>query len=114
MPQRQNTPDHQPAVRPAGQPGSRRHPVAPTQVNAPTFGRSPTEPGEQMVDALVIECDSCVMRATSACTDCVVTYLCDAAEQHAVVFDLAEQRAVRWFAEAGLVPTLRHRAAETA
>ena len=59
---------------------------------------------------LIINCDDCVMRATSACSDCVVTFVCEASAHDAVVFDIAEQRAVRLFAEAGLVPTLRHRA----
>ena len=59
---------------------------------------------------LIINCHDCVMRATPACTDCVVTFVCESSEHSAVVFDLAEQRAVRLFAEAGLVPTLRHRA----
>lgn len=67
------------------------------------------------MDSIIIDCDGCVMRLTSACDDCLVTHLCDAGEQpHAVVLDLAEQRAMRWFAEAGLVPTLRHRAEESA
>lgn len=67
--------------------------------------------------SITIDCDQCVMRATTACTDCVVTFICDRADEGgqrgtetAIVFDLAEQRAVRWFAEAGMVPTLRHRA----
>jgi len=47
------------------------------------------------------------------CSDCVVTYLCDPVRsdrspQTAVVFDLAELRAVKLLAEAGLVPSLRH------
>ena len=60
---------------------------------------------------LIINCDDCVMRVTPACTDCVVTFVCEASSHDAVVFDIAEQRVVRLFAEAGLVPTLRHRAA---
>ncbi len=60
---------------------------------------------------LIINCDDCVMRATPACSDCVVTFVCESSQHEAVVFDLAEQRAVRLFADAGLVPTLRHRAA---
>jgi hypothetical protein len=49
------------------------------------------------------------------CSDCVVTYLCDPVRSDrtsptAVVFDLAELRAVKLLAEAGLVPTLRHSA----
>jgi len=66
---------------------------------------------------IIIDCDDCVMRATTACADCLVTHLCERDEppgQSAVVFDIAEQRAVRWFAEAGMVPTLRHRAAANA
>jgi len=67
------------------------------------------------MNSIIIDCQSCTMRATSACPDCLVTHLCESAdpavEHSAVVFDLAEQRAVRWFAEAGMVPTLRHRAA---
>lgn len=47
------------------------------------------------------------------CADCVVTHLCDpvgidGVSPTAVVFDLAELRAVKLLAQAGLVPTLRH------
>jgi hypothetical protein len=62
---------------------------------------------------ITISCDTCVMQHTDACDDCVVTFLFrhDQALDQAVVFDLAEQRAVRLLAAAGLVPTLRHREA---
>lgn len=60
---------------------------------------------------LVISCDTCVMRETSACDDCLVSVLCTDPEDDAMVFDFAEQRAVKMLAQAGLVPTLRHRAA---
>ena len=60
---------------------------------------------------LTISCDVCSMRATSACDDCIVTYICERAPDDSVVFDLAEQRAVRLLVQAGLVPTLRHRVA---
>ncbi len=64
-----------------------------------------------MSDSVIsISCDSCVMQHTSTCSDCVVTFICDSADS-AVMFDLAEQRAVRLLASAGLVPTLRHREA---
>ena len=71
------------------------------------------------MNSIIIDCDNCIMRATAACSDCLVTHVCESGEhgtglghEHgAVVFDIAEQRAVRWFAEAGMVPTLRHRAA---
>jgi hypothetical protein len=60
---------------------------------------------------MTISCDDCVMRATTACDDCLVTHLCDGPAEGAVVLDLAEIRAVRLLADAGMVPTLRHRAA---
>ncbi|MEY4819972.1 MAG: hypothetical protein RL200_684 [Actinomycetota bacterium] len=59
---------------------------------------------------LVINCESCVMRETDACSDCLVTFMCGDSHESAVVFNLEEQRAVRLLANAGLVPTLRHRA----
>ena len=56
------------------------------------------------------------MRRTSACADCVVTFVID--ELHppggrtdALTFDVAEERAVRLLAGAGLIPDLRYRAA---
>ena len=69
----------------------------------------PLEPTPKPV--LVISCDTCVMRDTDACTDCLVSVLCADPEDHAVVFDFEEQRAIKMLAQAGLVPTLRHRAA---
>jgi hypothetical protein len=60
---------------------------------------------------IVIDCATCIMRATPTCHDCVVTHLCEHAPGDAVVFDLAEYRAVRLLGQAGLVPTLRHREA---
>ena len=73
------------------------------------------------MNSITIDCHVCIMRSTAACTDCVVTFICDGADvpagleaESALVFDLAEQRAVRWFADAGMVPTLRHCAAANA
>ena len=60
---------------------------------------------------LSISCDSCVMRASHWCADCVVTFMCERTEHEAVVLDLAEQRAVRLLADAGMIPVLRHREA---
>jgi len=40
-----------------------------------------------------------------------VSVLCADPEDDAMVFDFAEQRAIKMLAQAGLVPTLRHRAA---
>ncbi len=59
--------------------------------------------------SLVIDCADCSMRATDVCSDCVVTFVCDRPSGEAVVFDMAEQRAVRLLSGAGLLPELRHR-----
>ena len=59
---------------------------------------------------LVISCDTCVMAATEACDDCMMSVLCDPVEDGAVILSLAELRDIRLLAKAGLVPTLRHRA----
>jgi hypothetical protein len=70
---------------------------------------------------LRIDCDECVMQATSACADCVVTFLCggegegeDAGNgvgdgDGGRVIDLDEVRALQTLARGGLVPALRHR-----
>ena len=60
----------------------------------------------------LISCDTCVMNGCAECADCVVTHLLSPAPREAVVFDMAEMRAVRLLAQAGLVPTLRHREAD--
>jgi hypothetical protein len=66
---------------------------------------------------ITISCDTCAMRHTAACDDCVVTFLFERdqappqAQAQAIVLDLDEQRAVRLLAAAGLVPTLKHREA---
>jgi len=61
-------------------------------------------------DRLVIDCDDCRLQHTSSCADCIVTFVCDGDHEHrsALVFDLAEVRAVRLLTSAGLVPALRH------
>jgi len=58
--------------------------------------------------SFTISCEDCTMRATPACDDCVVTFLCGRESDDAVTIDLAQERAVRLLAEAGLVPRLRH------
>jgi hypothetical protein len=50
------------------------------------------------------------MRSTDACDDCLVTHMCGDTQETAVVFNFEEQRALKLLANAGLVPTLRHRA----
>jgi hypothetical protein len=52
-----------------------------------------------------------VMLHTAACADCVVTHLLAPARRERVSFDDDELRVVRLLADAGMVPTLRHREA---
>ena len=56
-----------------------------------------------------IDCDECEMYDTDTCRDCVVTFICSREPDDAVVIDVAEVRAMRVLADAGLVPQLRHR-----
>ena len=58
--------------------------------------------------AFTISCGDCVMSGTDACSDCVVTFICDREPGDAVVIDVEEARAVRLLERAGLVPGLRH------
>lgn len=55
-----------------------------------------------------IDCGECAMEGTSACDDCVVTFVCGRRPGEALVIDVEEERAVRALARAGLVPELRH------
>ena len=64
-----------------------------------------------MDQPLIIDCGTCCMRETSACEDCVVTFLCDREPDDAVVLDVSELRALRELHQAGLAPALRHRTA---
>ena len=61
--------------------------------------------------SITIDCDTCVMRRTEACADCVVTFLVSVEERGAVVVDVNELRALRLLADQGMVPRLRHRRA---
>lgn len=58
--------------------------------------------------AMSISCDECTLEGTSACEDCVVSFLLERDPGEAVVIDAAEARAVRLLQRAGLVPELRH------
>jgi hypothetical protein len=62
-----------------------------------------------IADAVLrIDCGECALQCSSACDDCVVTFLCDRSPGDAVTIDLAEERAIRMLADAGLAPGLRH------
>ena len=58
--------------------------------------------------SIVISCDTCIMRDTSACHDCIVPMLCGEVEPQAVIFDYEELRTLAALAKAGLTPGLRH------
>lgn len=64
---------------------------------------------------LTISCDDCSMRCTSACDDCVVTFLLRDDESSVgtdtMVLDLDQARVVRLLGKAGLVPDLKFRVA---
>lgn len=64
------------------------------------------------ISGFSIDCGSCVMRATDACSDCVVTAILDR-PGGAVVFDAAEERAIRTMATAGLLPIVRFQQSQT-
>lgn len=57
---------------------------------------------------MIIDCDRCVMQHTDACAECVVTTILDR-DTGAIVFDAAEERAIRAMSKAGLLPLLRWR-----
>ncbi len=61
-----------------------------------------------MLRGVNIDCETCVMRSTAACADCVVTFIVGREPGDAIVIDAEEERAVRLLSGAGLVPRLRH------
>jgi len=61
-----------------------------------------------MASDLRISCDECVMEDTTACDDCVVTFLLGRAPGDALVIDVALARALRLLERGGLAPALRH------
>lgn len=57
---------------------------------------------------LRIDCAECVMQATAACEDCLVTFITGREPDDALVIEVSEARAVRLLSQVGLVPQLRH------
>jgi hypothetical protein len=57
---------------------------------------------------LTIDCGDCVMAGTTACDDCVVSFIVKREPGDAVVADADEVRALRSLSAGGLVPRLRH------
>jgi hypothetical protein len=66
-----------------------------------------TESDAESDGGLTIDCDCCTLRDTSACDDCVVSFLLGREPDDAVVIDAEEARAMRMLERAGLVPSLR-------
>jgi hypothetical protein len=78
-------------------------------------GRGPNrgvDSGEDRV--LRIDCAECVLEGTSACVDCVVTFLVDREPGTPVLVDAAEARTLGALARGGLAPVLRHRPGQPA
>jgi hypothetical protein len=74
-------------------------------VHPPGVDEQPTtKPGEVPI---TVSCDDCKLDRSSACDDCVVSFLLDGPTQQAVVVDVMEARALRMLQGAGLVPRLR-------
>jgi hypothetical protein len=69
---------------------------------------APAAPPPASGEPRVIDCDDCAMQDTSACGDCVVTFICSREPGEAVVVDVEEERALRMLGTAGLLPRLRH------
>jgi len=72
-----------------------------------TTTRPPGGGGEDWV--LRIDCAECALEGTSACVDCVVTFLVDREPGTAVLVDASEARTLGALARGGLAPVLRHR-----
>lgn len=60
-----------------------------------------------------IDCEQCTSKDTSACDECLVSFVLSRDPDDAVVLDVAEARALRMLSGAGLVPALRHSVAGT-
>ena len=58
--------------------------------------------------SMIISCDSCCMRGTATCADCIVTHVLNPAAAESVSLDDDEMRVVRLLVRAGMMPTLRH------
>jgi len=54
-----------------------------------------------MPTSFTIDCEQCTMQHTSACDDCVVSFLAGREPDDAVVIDAAEARAMRMLERAG-------------
>lgn len=76
---------------------------------APEVDEVDADPVLEEHGVLTIDCGTCELRHTTACGDCLVSFVCDRRAGEAVVIDVAEARAIRLLGTGGLVPTSRHR-----
>lgn len=58
--------------------------------------------------SLTIDCETCSLQHSSACSECVVSFIVSREPQEAVVVDVNEFAAMRRLQSAGLLPDLRH------
>lgn len=58
---------------------------------------------------MLIDCDRCAMQGTAHCRGCVVASLLEPEPRGGVIIDVAEERALRELARAGLVGEIRMR-----
>lgn len=63
------------------------------------------------MSTMTISCDECTVRDGEACHGCVVSFILGREPDDAVIFDVAEEKALRMLGRSGLVPPLRHQAA---
>jgi hypothetical protein len=64
--------------------------------------------GGTTTTTISISCDDCELQNSSACDDCLVSFVLGREPDDAVVVDVQEARAMRMLSRAGLVPQLRH------
>jgi hypothetical protein len=85
----------------------------PDPTRHPSLGSNARPERPDSRPSMVIACDDCAMQCTPTCEDCVVTYVLRAADEppEALTLDVAEERAVRLLAQAGLIPALQYRLA---
>jgi hypothetical protein len=74
----------------------------------PTGGPDRNGPHVTTHATISISCDDCELQGSSACEDCLVSFVLGREPDDAVVVDVEEARAMRMLARAGLVPGLRH------
>jgi hypothetical protein len=64
---------------------------------------------DAQASSITISCDSCIMRATAHCADCLLTHVVAPAPHERISFTREEMDAMALLARAGMVPTLLHR-----